>query len=267
MSCVEQEAFVEEGMNKIITQFRESPRLLFMIRTYLRQLWVAQNSICELPSFFDLDTATGDQLTILGKIMGFPRCVCVCSVTPVFGFACDVQLPGARPIVGFCEGGVWLDCATDGISEICITDDETYRRLLISRAYQMDARYSLADLTTALQAIFGSQAQVMASGHGQVVLAPLRDLTELETAILQVIPRVLPIAPGIVTRWHFGSSTPFGFGDGWGGFCDPWLPDGTNLETEDGVALVTEDGEEIMTGPLTQDAPWLCQTDIKPYSC
>jgi hypothetical protein len=179
----------------------------------------------------------------------------------------DTAIPGSRPIVGFCEGGVWLDCATDGISEICITDDEVYRSLLISRSYQMQALYSWDSLNAALQAIFGSQARVMAAGNGEVILAPLRELTSLETAILQVIPRVLPVAPGVTTRWHFGSATPFGFGDGWGGFCDPWLPDGTNLETEDGIALVTEDGEEILTGPLTRDAPWLCRFDVKPYSC
>lgn len=267
MECVEQEAFVEEGINRIITQFRESPGLLFMIRTYLRQLWTAQNSICELPASFNLDTATGDQLTIIGKWMGFPRCHCVCDTQPVFGFGCDIQLPGTRPIVGFCEGGIWLDCATDGVSEICITDDDLYRRLLVARAYQFDSRYSFADLTEALQAIFGPQAGIMDAGHGFVVLAPLRELSDIETALLQVIPRVLPIAPGISSRWHFASRNPFGFGDGWGGFCDPWLPDGTNIETEGGVSLVTEDGDEFLTSALTKDAEWLCRVDLKPYSC
>lgn len=267
MTCVDQETFVEAGVDHILTQYRESPKLLHTLRTYLRQVWQAQTSICDLPEYFNLDTATGDQLTIIGKWMGFPRCHCVCDVQPVFGFACDVVVPGSRPIVGFCEGGVWLACGEDGVSEICITDDEVYRGLLIARSYQFQSRYSWDDLTAALQAIFGSQAAIMDAGHGQVVLAPLRDLTDLETAILQVIPRALPIAPGIASRWHFGSRTPFGFGDGWGGFCDPWEPDGLPLETEDGISLVTEDGEEIFTGPLTKDADWLCRTDLKPYSC
>ncbi|MFN3833374.1 MAG: DUF2612 domain-containing protein [Allorhizobium sp.] len=267
MACVEQEAFVEAGVELVLTQYRESPKLLHTIRTYLRQLWAAQNTICDLPTKFNLDTAVGDQLTIIGKWMGFPRCHCVCDVQPVFGFACDVVVPGSRPIVGFCEGGIFLDCATDGISEICITDDEVYRSFLVARSYQMQSLYSWSDLNAALQAIFGAQARIMDAGNGQVILAPLRVLTDLETALLQVIPRVLPIAPGVTTRWHFGALDPFGFGDGWGGFCDPWLPDGTELETEDGVDLVTEDGVQILTGPLTRDAEWLCRFDVKPYSC
>lgn len=267
MSCVDQDAFVESGIDRVLTQFRESPKLLHMIRTYLRQVWQASQSICDLPASFNLDTAIGDQLTIIGKWMGFPRCHCVCDVQPVFGFSCDVPVPGSRPIVGFCEGGVWLDCATDGVSEICITDDEVYRSLLISRSYQMQALYSWADLTTAIQAIFGPQARIMDAGHGEVVIAPLRALTDLETAIIQVIPRVLPIAPGIVTRWHFGVRPVFGFGDGWGGFCEAWHPDGLPLATADDEILVTEDGTEIWTGPLYRDADWLCRNDVKPYSC
>lgn len=267
MSCVDQDAFVESGIDRVLTQFRESPKLLHMIRTYLRQVWQASQSICDLPAYFDLDTATGDQLTIIGKWMGFPRCHCVCDVQPVFGFTCDVQVLGSRPIVGFCEGGVWIECATDGVSEICITDDEVYRSLLISRSYQMQALYSWADLSAAIQAIFGAQARIMDAGHGEVIIAPFRALTDLETAIMQVIPRVLPIAPGITTRWHFGTRPVFGFGDGWGGFCEAWRPDGLPIAAGTDAILATEDGTEIWTGPLYKDADWLCRADVKPYSC
>ena len=267
MICVDQTQFVEAGIDRVLTQYRESPKLLHLIRTYLRQAWQAGNAVCDLPDGFNIDTATGDQLTIIGKWLGFPRCHCVCTVQPVFGFPCDVQLPGSRPIVGFCEGGLWLGCETDGISEICILDDDLYRRLLIARSYQMQSRYGWDDLTAAIQALFGPQARVMASGHGTVVLAPFRTLSAIETAVLQVIPRVMPIAPGISTRWHFGTFSVFGFGEGWGGFCEPWEMDGLSLITETGASLVTEAGTEIFTGPLYRGADWLCRADLKPYSC
>ncbi|MGZ2501731.1 DUF2612 domain-containing protein [Rhizobium leguminosarum] len=267
MACIEETAFIEAGIDRVLTQYRESPKLLHVIRSYLQQLWIAQNAICDLPSYFDLDTAVGDQLTIIGKWMGFPRCHCVCDVQPVFGFACDTPTVGGRTVTGFCEGGIWLACNDDGISEICITDDEVYRKLLIARSYQMQSLYGWDDLLTALQAIFGTQARIMDAGHGQVVLAPLRALSDLETAILQVIPRVLPIAPGITTRWHFGTFKVFGFGEGWGGFCEEWEPGGLPIVTGNGTPLVTEDETEIWTGPLTRDADWLCRFDVKPYSC
>lgn len=290
MLCIDEEAFVEAGIDRVLTQYRESPKLLHMIRTYLRHLWQARQSICDLPSFFNLDTATGDQLTIIGKWMGFPRCHCVCDVQPSFGFPCEIELPGSRPIVGFCEGGLWLACGEDGVSEICITDDDVYRSLLIARSYQFQSRYGWDDQTAAIQAIFGRQARIMDSGHGQVVYAPFRALSDLELAILQVIPRALPLPPGVSSRWHFGTRPIFGFGEGWGGFCEPWetvqiivnedeaeigsdtgeafaVDYGFYLLADEGIPLTTEDGAALISGPLTKDADWLCRFDLKPYSC
>ena len=266
MTYFDQETFVEDGVNLVLTQYRESPKLLHLIRTYLRAALQATDAICTLPDFFNLDTATGDQLTIIGKWMGFPRCHCVCDIQPVFGFSCG-QTDIISPVVGFCEEATWQGCDTPGISEICINDDELYRGLLIARSYQMQSRYSIADLTTALQAIFGLTARVLDAGHGRVVLAPFRALTEAETAILQVIPRALPIAPGISSRWHFGTFAVFGFGEGWGGFCEEWIPDGAIISTGHDELLVTENDDFIVTGPLTRSADWMCQIDLKPYSC
>lgn len=266
MACIDEDDFVETGIDRVLTQYRESPKLLHVIRTYVRQIAKIHASICEMPSYFDLRTAIGDQLTLIGKRMGFPRCHCVCDIQPVFGFACEGQ-PSTRPIIGFCHDGSWDGCGEDGVSEICINDDEMYRKLLISRSYQMQARYGLSDLTDALRAIYGPTAAVLDAGHGRVVLAPFRELSDGETAILQIVPRVLPIAPGIVTRWHFGTFKVFGFGEGWGSFCEDWLPGGDVLATEDGDELVTEDGEMIATGPLTRGADWMCEIDLKPYSC
>lgn len=263
MSCVDTEELVEAGINHVLTQYRESPKLLHMIRTYMRKVAEVHAAICDLPSHFDLQTAVGDQLTLIGKRMGFPRCHCVCDVQPVYGIVCE-GFPSTRPIIGPCEVGSWEGCGEDGISEICIEDDDIYRRLLISRSYQMQSRYSLEDLTGAIQAIYGPQAAVLDSGHGRVVLAPFRELTTIETAILQVIPRVLPIAPGIVSRWHFGTRLVAGFGAGWGGPCEEW-EGGAALATEEGEILVTEDGIEIWTG--TVGVEMMCETDLKPYSC
>ncbi|MBB4063697.1 DUF2612 domain-containing protein [Gellertiella hungarica] len=267
MTCVDEQEFVEAGADRILTQYRESPKLLHLIRTYLRQAHLAAAAICDLPNHFDLDTATGDQLTIIGKWMGFPRCHCVCDVQPVIGFKCEGTTIGARPMVGFCEGGIWLGCETDGLSEICILDDDLYRRLLIARSYQMQANYSWDGLTSAMHALFGEQARIMDTSFGSVILAPFRPLSELEIAVLQVIPRALPVAPGISTRWHLGTFAVAGFGDGWGGFCEPWEMDGLVLSTEAGVSIISDGGEELLTGPLYRDADWLCRIDLKPYSC
>src|SRR5690606_4413879 len=111
---------------------------------YLRQVEIVEQAICSLPEAFDLDTATGDQLTLLGLRMGFPRVHCVCEAQPVFGFSCPPgfeELEGGYPIVGFCEGAEWADCVDAGSSNVTIDDDEIYRKMLKARRYQFMAYF------------------------------------------------------------------------------------------------------------------------------
>jgi hypothetical protein len=267
MSCVDKSILVEAEINRVLTQYRESPNLLFLIRTYLGQVADVIQGICNIPEYFDLDTAVGDQLTILGKRLGWPRCHCICVSQPVSGFQCE-GVPSEQILAGFCdEGATWADCGPFGISEICLSDDELYRKFLKVRRYQMLNLYDNQSLTEALQTFWGPTAMVLDAQHGRVIIAPGRPLTDQEKAVLQLYPRVLPVAPGIQIRVHFGSTKVAGFGEGWGGFCDPWLPDGALLVTGDGTYLVTEDGVAISTGPLTRDAEWMCAVDVNPYDC
>jgi hypothetical protein len=231
--CPADNELVEEQIDRVATQYRESGNLLGLMRAYLRQAEEVAQAVCAIPPFFDLDTAVGDQLTLIGKRLGWPRCHCVCDVSPVFGFDCGA--PGGPPIVGFCEGGTWVNCNEVGNSEICLSDDEVYRGYLKARRYQMLGLYDVASLEAALGHVWGPSSYVIESGRGRVVLAPGRDLTAAETRELALAIRVMPIAPGIRAEVHLGSDPVFGFGMGWGGFCE--------------------------------GAVWLCPTDPHAYSC
>lgn len=315
MTCPEPSELVEERISRVLTQYRESPNLLHVLRTYLGAVASTALRVCDLPEHFDIETAVGDQLTILGRRMGWPRCHCVCDATPEFGFECDDRLT-ITPLAGFCEpGSLWAGCDTPGLAELCINDDETYRLFLKVRRYQYLTRYDLASLEEAVRTFFGPTAQVLYSGQSRVVIAPGRDLTPNEVALLQLYPRVMPVALGVRVMFHFGEVRVFGFGDGWGGFsedapevtaanrefqrtgkvfgfceegddslggfCEVWTDTGLPLETGEldqdlnPVLLVDEDNEPIYTGPLTEDAawmckqsaPWMCEVDVRPYSC
>lgn len=228
--------FVEPEIDRVATQYRESTKLLGVMRTYLAQVAEAIQFIHAIPSYFDLNTAVGDQLTLLGKRMGFPRCHCVCEIMPVFGFDCGgFNYP---PVVGFCvSGSTWIDCDEIGTGSLCINNDDVYRRYLKARRYQMLGLYDLASLQSALSLVWGEQARVMNTGPGFVTVAPNRLLTSEELAQLPIAFRVFPIAPGIRADVHFGTQPIFGFGTGWAGFCE------------------------------TPAAEWLCPTDPHTYDC
>jgi hypothetical protein len=267
--CVDIDVQVEAEINHVLTQYRESPNLLFVIRNMLRQVAEAGDSICNLPEWFDLDHAVGDQLTLIGKRLGFPRCHCVCVQPPVFGFDCEGGGTFGQPIVGFCEIGSWADCADGGIAEICIDDDDIYRRFLQVRCYQALRRYDYASLKACATIMYGPSARVMDADNGHVVIAPFRILTDTEKNLLKLVPRIMPVAPGIRLLFHFSVyPVVLGFGEGWGGFCDDIPISFIKTDSHGDAYLPLETGPDYLDpGETTRNAYWLCPTDVKPYSC
>lgn len=258
-------ARVEPRLAEVLTQYRESPKLLWMLRTYLRQVEIVEQAIWTMPEAFNLDTAVGDQLTLLGKRLGFPRDHCVCDIQPVFGFECPDG--SGQPVLGFCDGADWDDCVDFGISTAYINDDELYRKFLQVRRYQMMGLYDRQSLLEAVEILWGPTATIMDAGHGRVVLAPGRDLTDVELGLLQVYPRVLPVGLGIAVRFHFGALNVFGFGDGWGGFCEGSAPTGLPLLTEADVNIQAENNANVEHDDVGVGADWMCEIDVRPYDC
>lgn len=264
--CPEPEGMVEERIDRVLTQYRESPKLIHILRTYLRQVEDVALASCSLPEHFDLDHAVGEQLDFLGRRLGWPRCHCVCDARPVFGFSC-AGVSSDFPLVGFCDDSTWLDCGEFGTADICLNDDDVYRSFLKARRYQMLGLFDLDSLTAALRDLWGPTASVLEAGGLRVVLSPGRELSDYEVSVLQLVPRVLPLAPGVHARFHFGTVMPvFGFGEGWGCFCETQY-DNLPLSTEDSTLLTTEGGEVLSTGPITVGAEWMCEIDVRPYDC
>jgi hypothetical protein len=272
VECPLPSVLVENEINRVLTQYRESPNFLYITRTLLGMVAEVLGQICTIPAYFDLYDAVGHQLTLLGQRLGWPREHCVCSTQPVFGFDCDPEHLEteelSRPIAGFCDTlATWEDCGPFGSSTITLQDDETYRKFLFVRRYQMLGLYDIDSLTEALQIFFGPTAMVLDAGNGRVVLAPGRDLTADEIALLSLYPRVLPIAPGIKAKFHFDTVPVFGFGEGWLGFCQPHDYGAYNISTTLNDDLVTQADEELITGMLVYDPVWMCETDVDPYDC
>lgn len=225
---------VEDEIDRVLTQYRESPHLLGVIRADLAQIKGVIDALCGLPEHFDIATAIGDQLTIVGKRIGWPRCHCVCASPPIFGFPCEADNPN-QPIVGFCDDGVWGACRPSGTSTICLDDDEVYRAYLYVRCYQILALYEREHIEAAVRLLWGEAASVLSGGGARVCLAPGRALTAREEQELPLVFRVAPIPPGMSTYVLRGAAKYFGFGSGYGGFCD--------------------------------EAEWMCPVAVDPYAC
>jgi hypothetical protein len=234
MDCPVKADIVEQRIDRILTQYRESPNLLGVIRRDLEEIADIIVASCSMPSEFDIMSAVGDQLTLLGKRLGWPRCHCICVPVPVFGFACGPVNPN-QTIVGLCEGGAWSGCQEGGDGDICIDDDEVYRGYLLARRYQTRQLWDIDSLSAAAQHIWGDTVTVVNMGGARVSIQPGRPLTNLEQIHLPIAFRVLPLAPGVAPFLSSEIGKVFGFGAGWGGLCE--------------------------------GAMWLCPQEFDPYNC
>lgn len=234
--CFASGDFVEAALARLITQYREATNLKALVANYVAQVEQPAAQLCTLPLFFDIETATGDQLTLIGKRLGWPRCHCVCVSQPVFGFACE---DADYEIAGFCEpNSTWVGCGEVGQGELCLHNDDLYRLFLKVRRYQILGLYDVESLSACIKLAWGSLAGVSTGQPGTVILMPGRQLTDFEEMLLPLWLRVLPVAPGIRPMIHFGPEPVFGFGEGWGGFCE-----------------------------TPEAAVWQCPEFIDPYSC
>lgn len=260
MTCPSVKEMVEERIDRILTQYRESPKLLHVLRTYLSSAADLSTLVCDLPEKFDLLTAVGDQLTIVGKRLGWPRCHCSCSVIPVFGFDCEGVVPD-QPVTGFCApNSTWAGCGEFGSSDVCINDDEVYRKFLKVRVRQVIGDFTIESLEAAIFELWGPTAVVLYAGNGKVVICPGRDLNEGEISLLPLYPRILPTAPGIDVLFHFGSPFVFGFGSGWGGLCSD---DNMVITAGEGVVITAGGDDPLTVGVFTSyGSPWMCAVDV-----
>jgi hypothetical protein len=223
MECPVETELVEGELGKLATQYREAEKFIALIRAHLGASEEAGVTVCGVPDYFDIETATGDQLTILGKWLGWPRRHCVCVTLPVLGFEWPLGTapPLAPPIAGACDpNATFIACGATGQGEVDLADDELYRRFLKTRRYQMLGLYDVASLQIAAREMWGPAAIVHDGRPGTVILAPGRALDATETALLPLMLRVMPIAPGIRPMVHFGTAPILGFGAGWAGNCE-----------------------------------------------
>lgn len=201
---------VDRALCRIITQYRESPRLLGVLRAYVDEAHEVTDALCGMESKFDLAEAEGEQLTIVGKQMGFPRVHCrgayeSVDPTPTVAPAplCDGRFFSVRPRNPRCafrlDDGRTMCCGPDETprSDYTFTDDELYRRFLYARATQINGNADFKTLTAAINQVFGPQSYIGYSSDGVVVAIANRALTVEEKRVEPLYRLVMPLPMGI----------------------------------------------------------------------
>lgn len=143
---------VDDYLDLVTSEYRQQPKFISML-TILAQ-WAVDRRILLAglrTVSFDLDTAFGAQLDVVGQWVGLSRTLSV----PVSGVYFAFNTPG----LGFNQG-VWFN-SSDPSDGVITMDDATYRLMLRAKIAANTWDGSLGDANTKLASIFqGGSVQI-----------------------------------------------------------------------------------------------------------
>ena len=207
----------ERYLCKIITQYRQSPKLIEFIAGHLDILDAMRGNLCEnlhLPSIAD---AQGKHLDVWGSMVGFPRCHCSAKKRLYFGFNCEGDCGCGDVATGFCTA--WKCKTSGGLDDFCFEDDDMYRRFILAKSISNNSDGSVRSILACASVMFDKKTIRYDNQIGKLTISVTRKLTKTELNIMPLIKRILPVYPSVEINITHGDGIPFGFGEGWAGVC------------------------------------------------
>lgn len=155
-----------------------------------------------LPQAFDLDSAVGVQLDIIGQWVGQARVVTNVLLTGFFGFLDDS--PPALTMGELTDpsvGGVFYELGATYQQTTTLTDAD-YRTIIRARIVRNQSNGKLSAMENALQFIFQVPCSVSDIGDLSLAITVSKPITPVQRALLStldLLPRPAGVAIGSIT--------------------------------------------------------------------
>jgi hypothetical protein len=188
------------------------PRFINMLASLLQPIIDAQDMLAAMLADFDLDTAVGVQLDIVGQWIGRTRYLQV----PIAGVYFTFHAAGDAVLRDGFNQGIWLG-PYDPTTGIIAMPDDTYRKILKLQAIANEWDGTVPSIQAAFNAVYpGVVVQDMGDTSGGLmvmdVLIPGIEMNSLELAALQQDFPIKPSGVHINIIESTVTSTPlFGF--------------------------------------------------------
>lgn len=167
----------------ITTQFRDQP----VVYKYLR-LWVEELHECfvtfqSLAQDRDIDSATGDALDIIGRIVGQERTIVGGDLYNFFGFRGHLQALGFGDKYVEGVGGMWWSLGAPMGGDVTMTDEQ-YRVAIKARIMRNNSRGTSEDMLAYIKFVFGVNGKFTWNEGGVARVGVGRKLTNFEKALI-----------------------------------------------------------------------------------
>ena len=226
--------YTEEARGRVCEAFKNKPVFDRYVQLLTKAQTDLENTFKDLLQLRDIDTATGAQLDVIGRIVGQDRELIAADLYDFFGM---IGALNAFPMGDFNDpavGGIFYSYGID-IGGNVELDDETYRTFIRAKIYKNNTASTPEQFIQAMKLIFGlEQLAVVAEGDASVTVLLGGQLTNFQRVLLTYISysqgypsRLVPKTVGV--RINFGEYIPnqyFGFQDSPGalGFGDGISP-------------------------------------------
>jgi hypothetical protein len=222
--------YTEEARLRVTEQFKEKE----VFDRYVQLLTKAQidleNTYKDLLQLRDIDSATGAQLDIIGRIVGQDRELIAADLYDFFGIQGALNAFPMGDISDPTIGGIFYSFGLDLGGNVEL-DDETYRTFIRAKIFKNITASTPEQFIQAIKLIFGiEQVAIIQDGDGQAIVLLGEQLTDFQRVLLTYISysqgypsRLVPKTVGV--RINYGQFLPgqyFGFQDSPGalGFGD-----------------------------------------------
>lgn len=197
----------------ITSEHRDRPKFAQMVGDVTLAWGDITDFLRTVPAAFDVDTAVGAQLDIIGLWVGQPRLIPSVLLVGFFGFDDN---PAALPYGeegDLSVGGRFYGEGEDFTASTIPADPE-YRTLILARIARDMAKGTTDEIVGVLSFVFSAPATIDDPGDMTIGIAIGRLLTLTERAIisgLDILPR--PAGVRISRRVMYDASRYFGFSD------------------------------------------------------
>lgn len=208
--------YLEEARSRVTEQFKYDPSSDTGAKVFDKYLQLLINAQVEIQKVFkdlmqlrSLDTATGAQLDVIGRIVGQERILLDADFYDFFGFQGATKAASFGGLGNPTVGGIFYDYGKPVGGNIEL-DDATYRLFIKAKIFKNTTTSTPEEFLAVLNLVFGTGTTVLTEeGDASISVLLSRALTDFERALLFYISnepgypsRLIPKTVGV--RINFG---------------------------------------------------------------
>lgn len=190
----------------VTSEHNQKPNFMALVGVLAGAMADAVAATASIPLAFNLQTAIGKQLDIIGQWVGQPRIIPQVLVPGFFGFSAlqtgapeGLALPFGR-LQDMSFGGVWFGLQDSAAGSTTLNDAQ-YRTVIAARIARNQSNGTLGAIEMALLDVFGSPCAVLDFGTMQLTInvsVPISPVDEALLTLLDILPRPAGVAIGAI---------------------------------------------------------------------